>query len=68
MRKRKTGPPRGVKKPRWGAPIWQGGQVGRYVLFFERPNGGHVVYGEVTNAELIIIDGQAGKRWTNVAE
>ncbi|WP_280483167.1 hypothetical protein, partial [Nocardia cyriacigeorgica] len=46
----------------------QGGQVGRYVLFFERPNGGHVVYGEVTNAELIIIDGQAGKRWTNVAE
>ncbi|VFA97183.1 Uncharacterised protein [Nocardia cyriacigeorgica] len=50
------------------APARQGGQVGRYVLFFERPNGGHVVYGEVTNAELVIIDGQAGKQWTNVAE
>jgi hypothetical protein len=45
----------------------EGGPVGRYVLFMGDDTKGHVVFGEVAEAGLRIIDDQGGTRiWNSV--
>ena len=47
-------------------PAAQGGVKGSYVLFFRGAADEHVIYGQVTETGLILIDDQLGRQWTSV--